>query len=171
MMNRRAFTLVELMVVIVVIGTIAGIGVPLLLEAVDAWSFNSKFQDNAVSCAVVAMNRMSREIRRLKNDASVTTANSAAFAFTDINNNAISYTKSGTTLMRNTDGLAENISSLTFTYYNDSGATIAVPVVSPNNTNIRRINVDYSILAGTNTLNFSFQVRPQNLKRLNEKFN
>ncbi|MCX5710063.1 MAG: hypothetical protein NT088_04980 [Candidatus Omnitrophica bacterium] len=154
---------------IIVTAIIAAIGVPLLLETVNAWSFNSKFQDNAVSCAVVAMNRMSRDIRRLKNDASVTTANGTTFAFTDTNNNAISYSKSGTVLMRNSDGLADNISSLTFTYYDDNGLTIGSPTVSPN-TNIRRVEVDYAILAGTNTLNFNFQVRPQNLRRLSEKF-
>lgn len=166
----RGYTLIELVIVITVIGIVAAIGVPMMLQTADAWIFASRFQDNAVSSAVVAANRMSREMRRLLNDASVTTATSTQYTFTDVNSNSITYNRSGNTLMRNSDGLADNVTALTFTYYDDSGNTIALPVVSPNNTDIRRIKVDLSILAGSNTLNFGFQARPQNLRRLNEKF-
>lgn len=168
--KKKGFTLIELVMVIVIIGILAGIGVPMIQQAVDAWSFTSKFQDNAVSQATVVMNRISREMRRLKNDASVTTASAAEFSFTDLDNNSIGFSRSGNTLMRNSDGLADNVTSLTFTYYNDDGNTIGAPIVSPNNTDIRRINVAFAILAGSNTLNFQFQVRPQNLRRFNEKF-
>jgi hypothetical protein len=113
---------------------------------------------------------MSREIRQLRNDTSVITATSSQITFIDFNNNTITYNRSGDTLMRNSDGLTDNATALTFTYYDDNGNTIASPTVSPSYTDIRRIRVDFSILAGTRTLDFQFQVRPQNLKRLNEKF-
>jgi len=157
---------------VVVVGIVAAIGVPLLLETVNAWSFTSRFQDNAVSQSIEAMNRLSREIRRLKNDASVTTATQTQFSFTDLTSTAITFDQLGNLLRRNTDGLVDidNVSPLAFTYYNDSGTTITTPLVSPNNTNIRRVTVSFSVLAGSNKLNFQFQVRPQNLRRLNEKF-
>jgi prepilin-type N-terminal cleavage/methylation domain-containing protein len=165
----RSYTLVELVMVIVIIGILAGIGVPMLMQTVDAFSFSSRFQDNAVSSAIVAMNRMSKEIRRLLNDASITTATTSQLTFLDLGSNSIAFNRSGNTLMRNSDGLLDNVNPLNFTYYDDFGAVIAVPIVSPN-TNIRRVQVDFSILAGSNTLNFQFQTRPQNLRRLNEKF-
>ncbi|MFA6349457.1 MAG: type II secretion system protein [Candidatus Omnitrophota bacterium] len=165
----RGFTLIELVMVMVLVGILAGIGVPMLMQTVDAWSFNSQFQDNSVFSAIVAMNRMSREIRRLKDDASVTAATASQFSFDDINSNAITFDLSGNTLMRNTDGLSDYVSSLSFTYYDDNDAVIAVPIISPN-TNIRRIQADLNVFSGSNTLDFQFSIRPQNLRRLNEKF-
>jgi prepilin-type N-terminal cleavage/methylation domain-containing protein len=169
---KKGFTLVEVIMLVVVVGIVAAIGVPLLLETVNAWSFTSRFQDNAVSQSIVAMSRMSREIRRLKNDASVATATQAQLSFTDLTNTTITFDQSGDLLRRNTDSLADidNSNPLDFTYYNDTGAVIATPLVSPNNTNIRLITVSFSVLAGSNKLNFQLQARPQNLRRLNEKF-
>ena len=166
----RSYSLIELIMVLVVVSIIAAIATPMILAVADAWSFGSRFQDNAVSSAIIASNRMSREIRRLRNDASITTATVSQLTFTDMDNNSITYNLSGNTLMRNTDGLIDNVNNLTFIYYDDDGNPILTPVVSPNNTDIRRIGVDFSILAASNTLNFRFQTRPQNLRRLNEKF-
>jgi len=156
--------------VMVITGIIAGIGVSIMLTTADAWSLASLFQDNAVSSSIVVQNRMSREIRRLLNDASVVTANSTQFSFTDLDSSFITYNRSGNILMRNSDGLASNVAALSYTYYNDDNNAIVIPVISPNNTNIRRVQADFSIMAGTNILNFKFVTRPQNLRRLNEKF-
>lgn len=170
-MTMRGYTLIELIMVMVIIGVLVGIGAPALLETVNAWSFASKFQDFAVQSAITATNRMSREIRRLKDDNSISTADVSQLDFTDLSSNAISYTRNvGNVLLRNTDGLCDNVTALTFTYYDDSDVQLATPVSAANRPNIRRITVALSILAGTNTLNFRFQTRPQNLKRLNEKF-
>jgi len=169
-MKKHGFTLIEVVMVMVLVGILAGIGVPMLMQTVDAWSYNSQFQDNAVFSAIVAMNRMSREMRRLKDDASVTTANASVYTFNDINSNAITFDRSGNLLRRNSDGLSDNVSALTYTYINDNEAAIAVPVVSANNTDIRRIQVNLTVFSGSNTLPFQFSTRPQNLRRLNEKF-
>ena len=169
MAKVKGYTLIELVTVMVIIGIIAAIGTPLLMETADAWSYASRFQNNAVLSAIVAQNRMSREIRRLKNDTSVTTATSSQFSFTDVNNNATTFNLSGNTLMRNSDGLLDNVTSLSFTYYDDNNAVIATPAVSPNYTDIRLVKVNYSVLAASNTLNFGFTVKPQNLRRLSEK--
>lgn len=169
-MMNKGFTLIELVVVMVVIGVIVAIGAPLLIETADALSYASRYQNNAVLSSIVAQNRMSREMRRVKNDASVTTAASSQFSFTDINDNAITFNLSGNTLMRNSDGLLDGVTALAFTYYNDSGVAIPAPQVNPNNTNIRLVKVNYSVLAASNTLNFGFTVKPQNLRRASEKF-
>ena len=167
----RAYSLVETIMVMVVIGIVAAVGVPMMLETADSWSLSSQLQNNAVLTGIVAQSRMSREIRALGNDSAVFNATAAQFNFTDIYNNIIFYNLTGTTLMRNSDGLADNVTALNFTYFDDNNFTIAAPIVGPGNlTNIRRINVSFKIRAGSNNMNFGFQVRPQNLRRLNEKF-
>lgn len=166
----KAYTLIETIIVLVVIGIVAAIGVPMMMQAADAWSFSSQLQNNAVLSFIVASSRMAREMRVLKDDVSITTANNTMFTFTDTSNNSISFARVGNTLMRNSDGLADNVSSLTFTYFDDDDNVIATPIIAPNNTNIRRISVALSVSAGSNTLNYFLQVRPQNLRRLNEKF-
>ncbi|MCX5715690.1 MAG: prepilin-type N-terminal cleavage/methylation domain-containing protein [Candidatus Omnitrophica bacterium] len=128
-MAKKSYTLIELVVVMVVIGVVLAIGAPLLIQTAGAWSYASRFQSNAVLSAIVAQNRMSREIRRLKNDNSITTADASQLAFTDLNNNAITFNLSGNTLMRNSDGLLDSVTSLAFTFYDDGGAAIAVPIV------------------------------------------
>jgi prepilin-type N-terminal cleavage/methylation domain-containing protein len=170
----RSYTLIELVMVIVLIGVLVGIGIPVMLETADAWSIASRFQNFAVQSAIVTTNRMSREMRRLRNDASVhVNSSSSQFRFTDVGNNEITYSRSGNTIMRNTDGLTDNATAMTFTYYDDNGNDITATFTKGygTNTNIRRIRVDFSILAGTQTLNFRFQVRPQNLRRINERTN
>jgi prepilin-type N-terminal cleavage/methylation domain-containing protein len=166
----KGYTLIELVIVLVLLSILAGIGVPMMFKTVDAWVFSSNFQDYAVMSSVMAMNRMSREIRRLLNDANITTATSSQITFKDVGSNTITFNRSGNTLMRNSDGLANNATALTFTYYDDLGNTIATPRVNPNDTDVRRIDIVFSVLAGSNTLNFNTEVRPQNLKRLSEKF-
>jgi len=172
MTGKRGFTLVEVIMVTAITAILAAIAAPTLIEVVNAWSFTSRFQDNAVSQAIVAANRMSREIRQLKNDASVTTATSSQFSFTDTNNAALTFNQSGNLLMRDSDALADidSVNPLTFTYLDDNGAAIATPLVSPNDTDIRTIQVNFYVLAGSNKLPFQFTIRPQNLRRLNEKF-
>ncbi len=165
----KGYTLVELVTVMVITGIVAAIGAPLLMKTADAWSYGSRFQTNAVLSAMVAQSRMSREMRGLKNDASVTTANSSQFSFTDVNDNTITFNLSGDTLMRNSDGLLDDVTGLSFTYYDDSGAVIASPAVSPAYTDIRLVKVEYSISAAGNTLNFGFTVKPQNLRRLSDR--
>lgn len=166
----KGYTLVESVMVIVVIGIVAAVGVPLLIETVDAWSYASRFQDNAVTSAIVAANRMSREMRRLRDDSAFAFANATQLTFFDTANTTITYTVSGTTLMRNADGLADNIDAFAITYYDDTGSAIASPIFGPSLTDIRRVSVDFSVRAGSNSLPFRFQVRPQNTRRLNEKF-
>jgi prepilin-type N-terminal cleavage/methylation domain-containing protein len=171
----KAYTLIEFVIVLVLLAILAGIGVPMMLKTVDAWSFTSNFQDHAVMSSIMAMNRMSLEIRRLMNDAAITAASSSLITFMDLNSNTITFSRNANTLRRGIgtapvyDNLANNVTALTFIYYDDLNTTIATPIVG-SNTNIRRIDIAFSMLAGSNTLKFNTEVRPQNLMRYSEKF-
>lgn len=145
MKKNKGFTLIEVIIVIIVIGIVSVIIGSMLLGVVKAWTF--KFNRNDILWdGRLALDRMTREIRAIKNSTSVTTATSSQFRFTDTGNKDITYSLSSTNLNRTENGtanlLAENVSGLTFTYYNSSDAVIPSPAVSPSATDIRRVRIN-----------------------------
>jgi len=148
MKKNKGFTLVELVIVIIIIGITASTLGFMMLGAVKAWTF--KFNRNDILWdGRLAMDRMTREIRTVKNPTSVTTASAAQFRFIDTGNEDITYSLSGANLNRTENGtanlLAENVSSLTFTYYNSSDTVIPSPIVSPSATDIRRVRINLTL--------------------------
>lgn len=146
-MNKRGFTLVELVIVITIVGIAAAVAGSMLLGTIDAWTF--KFNRNDIIWdGRLAIDRMTREIRAVRDNTSVTTASSTQFRFTDAGNKDITYSLSSTDLNRTEDGvtnlIAENVSSLAFTYYDASESPIPTPTVSPT-TDIRRIRINLTL--------------------------
>lgn len=161
----KGFTLIEIVMVIVLLSIIAGIGVPLLIAVNDGWLI-AKRRNQLSEGARVSIDRMIREMRMVSNLTSVVAANSTRFQFVDISNNNITYDLNNSTIRRTISGtvdiLVAEVSSLDFTYYNLNGSTISTPVVGPSDTDIRRIEIDFTL---TNSSNLSFfsQVSPRNL--------
>ncbi len=148
MKKDKGFTLIELVIVISVVGIISVIIGSMLLGTIKAWTF--KFNRNDILWdGRLAINRITREIRAVRDTASVTTASAAQFRFIDTNNVDITYSLSSTNLNRTENGtanlLAGNVSSLAFTYYDANENTIAIPSVSPSATNIRRVRINLTL--------------------------
>ena len=136
------------MIVITIIGISASILGFMLLGTVKAWTF--KFNRNDILWdGRLSLDRITREIRTIKDSTSVTTASAAQFRFIDTGNKDITYSLSGTNLNRTENGtanlLAENVSSLSFTYYNSSDTAIPSPAVSPAATDIRRVRINLTL--------------------------
>lgn len=174
--NKKGFTLVEMIVVIIIVGIIAAIGVVLILSAADALSFLTVRTDMGQS-ADVGLSRMSQEIRRIKDDTSIYLANQGLFAFIDVDGALIAYGKVGSDLVRypgmpTPDILSSNVNSLIFTYYDDDGNVLADPTYGLGVlTNIRRIEVSLVFQIGSSyTFNYNSQIRPRNLRHLSYKF-
>ncbi|MFC1755235.1 type II secretion system protein [Thermoproteota archaeon] len=171
---KRGFTLVEVIMVMVVLAAIAGIGVASISTATDALSFLT-IRSEMDQSADVAMGRMSFEIRRLRDDASISAAGANQFTFTDVDGTSIGYSLVGTDLIRTSsatstsDILASSVSGLVFAYFDYSGNQLVVPVLAPL-TNIRRIQVTITFQSGAYTFDYSSQIRPRNLRHLSYKF-
>jgi hypothetical protein len=119
-----------------------------LLGAIDAWTF--KFNRNDILWdSRLAIDRMTREIRTIRDATSVTTASSTQFRFIDAGDKDITYSMSSTNLNRTENGtanlLAENVSSLAFTYYDANDAVILAPAVNPSATDIRRVRINFTL--------------------------
>lgn len=162
------FTLLELTMVIVLLAIIAGATVPLMFKIIDGWGI-ARQQNDISESARLAMDRMIREIRQIKDTNSITTAGADIFQFVDTNNNTVRFDLVSNTLRRSQAGavynLADNVTALSFTYYDGSDAVIASPTVSPSVTNIKRIVVSLTINSGGIQLVSQSGVSP---RRLNE---
>ncbi len=165
MKKSKGFTLVELVIVIVLMGIITGIVGSILLGAIDAWTFKFNRQD-LLSDGRLAMNRMAREIKEVKNRAKVTTADASEFSFENIDSVDITYALSDTDLDRTedetTNTLAEDVSSLAFTYFDADGDEIEEPDVAPGATDIRRIRINITLTKNGENFYLQSDISPRN---------
>ena len=115
----------------------------------------------------MALGKMVREIRRVKNATAILTAAAGTFKFIDTNSRTITYDLSGGSLRRTLGVtpsiLAVNVDSLVFAYYDYSGTPLTNPAVSPQATDIVRIRIDLSLSAGGEYLNLRSYVSPRRL--------
>lgn len=140
------FTFVELVIVIVVVSVAGLLLAGMFREAVGTYRFVD-VQGDLLQQARYAEERVGREIRRVRDRASVTTAAARTFAFVDRDAVPIVLSWNGTKgsdLVYTKNGLpqtlASGVDSLGFAYYQENGAA-AAPVVSPSDTDIRRVTV------------------------------
>lgn len=169
--SQRGFTLVEVVMSLIILTVIAGATGPLLAVTVDGIILHLD-RVGLEQSADLALSRMSRETRRLRNDASVVSATGTEFEFVDIDNNQIRYRQVGSSLVRRQGAgsdraLADGIpvTGLSFTYLNESGAAIGSPVTGlGTDTDIRKIRIQISLQDGSHTLVVQTDVRPRNLK-------
>mgnify|MGYP001598238381 CR=1 FL=1 len=167
-MKPKSFTLIELVITMAVLVAMGWMGISALLAGVDSWSMFIQRKE-LLSDGRMAVDRMAREIRMIKNITSVLTADAAAFSFTDTNNNNLSFTLNSSVIERAeneaTNGLLDNVSNLSFTYYDTNNSVILTPAVSPLETNIRRIRISITLLKGASRqVNLQTDTWPRNLK-------
>lgn len=122
----RGWTLVEAVVVIVIVGVILSVGALVINKGFQAY-FGGRDITSSDWQARLAFERMTRELRVIRSRGEITTpiATGSSIAFTDIFAQAISYSLSGTSLLRNGQPLADNVSSLQFSYLQSNGQTAA----------------------------------------------
>lgn len=161
MPKQNGFSLIELITVIVILGIILSMSSLLLSQGFNAFS-NSENLLDANSQGQVAIQRMARDIQMIRSPSDITTATSTQLSFTDIDNNTISYTLSGSNLTvtknGNTQTLAVGIHSLTFTYYTSSGTT------PPASTALTRY-ITIALVVTQNNVNYTLTtaIYPRNL--------
>lgn len=145
MKKYTGVTLIELIIVMVVLSILTVVSLPMLQSGFNAYLTQKQLTDaNWQSRLIFA--RMTRDIENIPSTGNITTAAVSQLTFLDASNNSVSYTLSGSTLLRNGITLANGVNSVTFGYYASDGTvtgTVAniryisvVANVTQNNTNL-----------------------------------
>ncbi|MBI4211800.1 MAG: prepilin-type N-terminal cleavage/methylation domain-containing protein [Deltaproteobacteria bacterium] len=95
--------------------------------------------------AAEACFRFGREARGVRSLSDVLVATTSEFTFIDTSGAEIQYWLDGTNLKRGTSVLAEQVSSLQYTYYDKNGLGLGAPAVSPDKTNIRVVRMKITV--------------------------
>ncbi|KAF0134136.1 MAG: MSHA bioproteinis protein MshO [Candidatus Saganbacteria bacterium] len=143
--NKLGFTLIEMVIVMTVIAVLsAGIS-GFIMSAMDTWVF-VKARESALASGRGAIERVVREIRRIKQPNTITTAEASECGFLDIDSAIVDFKQEGTNLMRNNDILATGLYSpngLVFYYYDSN---MAITTIKQD---MRYIKVHISLFKGT----------------------
>ena len=138
----KAFTLLELLLVIAMVTILGMVLGPILGNAIQSSGLVS-FRGQSLSEARNAMNRMVNEIRLIPSTSVLANIGATQLQFQYPAGTSITYSLSDTNLLRNSDILLGNVSSLAFTYYDALGATTATPA------NVRSIGIQFTTTALT----------------------
>lgn len=125
-LRQLGFSLIELIVVTVVLGIVASMGAVVVRDGMLGY-LRGREITSADWQGRLALERMTRELRDIAapnfSNVAATSCDSSTFAFSDIDAAPISYTQSTTTLLRNGQPLADNVTGLRFYCLESDGQT------------------------------------------------
>jgi prepilin-type N-terminal cleavage/methylation domain-containing protein len=164
MRPAKGLTLIELVMTIVIVGILLGVLSFSVKGIMDMWNFWS-FRSEVVSQGRVAVMRMVREIRQVRNETSIFIADRSSMQFNDTNNQTVDYSLSGSDLIRNGNVLARGVNNLTFSYYNITNAELApLPLNAASRPEIYVIGITLKITSGDQNKTLETRVYPRNLQ-------
>ena len=120
---KKAFTLIEAILVIMIIFVTSTVIGFYIREGAHAWKYISG-QKSLSLASRAALNRVTRELRRAKKNTNITTFTSKEVTFLDADNNTVTFSQSGRSLLLNSDILLSCLQDpcgLKFTYLNRDG--------------------------------------------------
>ncbi|MBN2414442.1 type II secretion system protein [bacterium] len=154
--SQRGYTILELMIVSVIVILLTTAFLPFFKMNVKAYTRVRGGKD-IVQSARIVMTRMSVQISRLQNVSDIITANSTEFRFYDPDGNQIRYQLDGDQLEEGGQMILDNVSSLSFVYYDRSGNTTTTAG------SVWRIQVSItSVVEDTGYMTFTTQIFPRN---------
>ncbi|MFH0924082.1 MAG: type II secretion system protein [bacterium] len=176
--SEAGFTLIEITMVIVILAVFAGTWIGAKSWFTGGWNICTVRQD-LLSEGSVALNRMLREMRRVKNRAAIKVAEKDRFAFIDNDDNLISFRykvenkrleygvcdkcSELSELENNYHSLAEGVIKFKLVYLQCDGNIIETPYIT-NYTNIRLIRIQVTLSKNNEELALRTGVAPRNLQ-------
>ncbi len=169
--GREGFTLIEVVIVIVLIGVLATVLIQPFHQGVQSF-IAVETRGDLTAEARQATTRMVREIRNVdkkanKNAPTMSNANATSISFNDVLRNSITFSLSGSTVQRNTNTLADKVSSLQFRYFDGSNAELtSLPLSGPNREKVRKIRVVLTMQEGGQTVTVTGEALLRNFRGL-----
>ena len=150
--GNEGFTLMEIILVLVLIGIMAAVLVPTLQEGVQSYTV-TETRGDLTAQARQAATRMIRELRNIQKEAdntpNISSANVTTVTFVDVLDNTITFNLSGGTVQRNSNALVEQVSNLSFRYFDATNAELtSLPLNATDRNNVRRILVVLTLADG-----------------------
>ncbi|MFW6107871.1 MAG: type II secretion system protein [bacterium] len=124
--GRRGYTLIELAVVLAVMGIVAGLGTGLVVAGARAYRA-SRSRADAYAEADYALRRLTAELRGLPSAAQIESIGSDAITFRLDGGAARTFERSGSTLLRDGQPLARDVTAFELTYYGADGSVVSEP--------------------------------------------
>lgn len=140
MRTIRAFTMVEMVLSIAILGILGVALGPGIATSIQSYHLVSN-RRLGVAEARAGIERMVREIRLIPGRTQVVQMTNTSFQFEYPAGTAITYSLSGTNLLRNSDILMANVSALSFAYYDQAGVVTATPA------NVRSVEISFTTTA------------------------
>lgn len=156
-MRQKGVTLVELIIVIVVTGVVLASLGAILAQGFKSYSAGKNIINTDWQARYV-LERLTRELRMINSNADITNPLATSLTIVNSDGDTVQFQLVGTQLLRNGQVLANNIQSLTFSYYAADGS---VATLIPN---IKYIGIDIQVMQGNVVSYLSTIVYPWNLK-------
>ena len=150
--GNEGFTLMEIILVLVLIGIMATVLIPTLQEGMLSYTA-TETRGDLTAQARQAASRITRELRNIQKEAdntpNISSANVTTVTFVDVLDNTITFNLSGGTVQRNSNTLVEQVSNLSFRYFNATNAELtSFPLNATDRNNVRRILVVLTLADG-----------------------
>ena len=155
MIARRGYTLVEMVAVITILSILGMVSSYVILESMKVYA-RAMPAAQATYQARFAVERMKSDLRDLQ-AGSITTFTSTALAFQTTSGQTLSFSLSGSSLLRNGDCLAKGVTALVFRYWAQDGTVAAAAV------NVNLIEIDLTVQVGNEPYRLQTAVFPRSL--------
>lgn len=154
--KARGFTLIELIIVILLMGIIMAVASKMLSQGLTGY-LTSKNLIEAEWQGQIGLERMARDIHLIRSLGDISTASASQLIYTDTSGTSITFQLSGTTLMRNSQVLADGVQSLIFSYFNKNGASTSTL------SDIRYITISLNVTQNNTNITLTTSIYPRNL--------
>ena len=160
MKNQSGYTMLELVLVIALLGIIAGVVARMFIWGVDIFTFVSNRKD-VLQTSRIGMEVLVRDLRSVKSAIDINSATGNQFDFYNLDDENIVFVYSSGTLTRNSNSMVEGLSAFQFTYYDVNDNVLTSPVAAL--TNIWKIKFTLNATIDGKPFKLESTVIPRNL--------